>query len=249
MQKLDQAPYKPKALKLGEIPRVFTLSNGNGERGKDAIIGIFMDEDGRVAQQVKLADLKEEKSKQELIDVLRRRKPDVIGVSGFSVATHKLFEDVRQFVENEGITVVGDDEDRSLIEVLYVNDEVARLYHNSERARMEFPDLPPLARYCVALARYLQSPLLEYAALGKDIVSVHFHPAQQLLPEDKLMRYLESSMVDMVNLVGVDINEAVNKPYLANLVPYVCGMGPRKASSVLKAIQTRVSRIPAVVYA
>ncbi|KAL7272149.1 Transcription elongation factor spt6 [Rhizina undulata] len=242
-RKLDQAPYKPKALKLGEIPRVFTLSNGNGERGKDAIVGVFMDEDGRVLEHVKYPDLRDEKSRDELKEVLQRRKPDVIGVSGFSVATHKLFEDVRQFVENENITVVGEDDDRTPTEVLYVNDEVARLYQNSDRARVDHPDLPPLARYCVALARYVQSPLLEYAALGKDIVSIIFHPAQQLLPQCKLMRYLESSMVDMVNLVGVDINEAVNKPYVANLMPYVCGFGPRKATSVLKAIQTNGGRI------
>ena len=43
-------------------------------------------------------------------------------------------------------------------------------------------------------------------------------------------------MVDMVNLCGVDINEAVSSQYVANLLPYVCGLGPRKASQLLKVI-------------
>ncbi|RPB09731.1 transcription elongation factor Spt6 [Morchella conica CCBAS932] len=242
-KKLDQAPYKPKALKLGEIPRVFALSNGQGERGRDALVGIFRDEDGRVLESVKYSDLKDEKSRQELVDALQRRKPDVIGVSGFSVQTHKLVEDLRQLVEQNDIVVTGEEDEKIPIEVVYVNDEVARLYHNSERAMVDHPDLPPLARYCVALARYVQNPLLEYAGLGKDIVSIVFHPAQQLLPEDKLQRSLDSAIVDMVNLVGVDINEAASKPYVATLVPYVCGLGPRKATSVLKTIQANGGRV------
>src|SRR5690606_14586870 len=55
-------------------------------------------------------------------------------------------------------------------------------------------------------------------------------------PQDKLLKMLDTAMVDMVNLCGVDINEAVNDSYTANLLPYVAGLGPRKATSVLKAI-------------
>lgn len=242
MQKLDQAPYKPKALKLGEIPRVFAFSNGYGERGRDAIVGVFRDEDGRLLETVKFTDLKDETSRTNFIEVLNRRKPDVIAVAGFSVQTHKLVEEIRGIVEEEDINVVGDDpDDRSLTEVMLVNDEVARLYQNSDRAAVDHPELPPLSRYCVALAKYVQNPLLEYAALDKNIVSIAFHPAQQLLPEHKLQKALETAMVDMVNLVGVDLNEAASKPYVANLLQYVCGFGPRKAVSVLKVVQANVS--------
>jgi transcription elongation factor SPT6 len=229
-------------LKLGEIPRVFAFSNGYGERGRDAIVGIFRDEDGRVLENVKFADLKDEKARSGLIAALHRRKPDVIAVAGFSVAVHRLVEDIRAIVEAEDINVIGDDaDDPSPTEVMFVNDEVARLYQNSDRAAIDHPDLPPLARYCVALARYVQSPLLEYAALGKDIVSIVFHPAQQLLPEHKLRKALETSIVDIVNLVGVDLNEAASKPYVQNLLQFVCGFGPRKAVNILKIIQSNVS--------
>ncbi len=44
----------------------------------------------------------------------------------------------------------------------------------------------------------------------------------------------------MVNLCGVDANEAITDPYTANLLPYICGFGPRKTSTVMKAININV---------
>lgn len=190
-------------------------------------------------------DLRDEASRERVADALREKRPDVIGVSGFSVQTNRLYEDLKKLVEDKDITVQDENEDeRTPIEVIFVNDEVARLYQHSERAKVDHPDLAPLARYCCALARYVQNPLREYAALGKDVVSISFHPAQNLLSEDKLRKSLDTAMVDMVNLVGVYINEAVSQPYIANLLPYVCGLGPRKASHVLKLISANVSQGP-----
>ncbi|KAF8534037.1 SH2 domain-containing protein [Trichophaea hybrida] len=243
-KRLDQAPYKPKALALGELPRVFTFSNGHGEWGRDAIVGIFLDEDGRFHNSLKVDDLRDEANREKVAEALRERRPDVIGVSGFSVQTNRLFDDLKKLVEEKEITVQGEEkEERSPIEVLFLNDEVARLYQHSERAKHEHPDLAPLTRYCCALARYVQSPVLEYAALGKDIVSISFHPAQNLLSEEKLMKTLDMAMVDMVNLCGVYVNEAASKPYIANLLPYVCGLGPRKAAHVLKMMSANGGKI------
>lgn len=230
-------------MELGELPRVFTFSNGHGEWGRDAIVGIFLDEDGRFHSSIKIDDLRDEESRERVAEVLRERRPDVIGVSGFSVQTNRLYEDLKKLVEEKEITVQDEKEEKSPIEVIFVNDEVARLYQHSERAKIEHPELAPLTRYCCALARYIQSPLLEYAALGKDVVSISFHPAQNLLSPDRLMKSLEMAMVDMVNLCGVHINEAASKPYIANLLPYVCGLGPRKASHVLKIMNANGGKI------
>ena len=104
--------------------------------------------------------------------------------------------------------------------------------------------MAPMIKYCVALARYVQSPLKEYASLGKNIISVIVDPNQGLLPQDKLLRYLETAMVDFINLVGVDINEAVGDQYVANLLPFVSGLGQRKANSLLKTINANVRPLP-----
>lgn len=249
-RRLDQAPFKPKGMVLGTIPRVLTLSNGNGAFGKDAICWAWVEEDGRVLENGKYVDLalgdqerntEDGKDVSAFVDLVNRRHPDVIGVSGFTADTRKLFKQIEDIVERKDLRGADyEDEDGNTmsdrLEVVVVNDEVARLYQTSERANMEHPGFAPLTKYCVALAKYLQNPMKEYASLGRDIISISFNPDQQYLPQDKLVKNLETAMVDMVNLCGVDVNEAVSDLYTANLLPYVCGLGPRKAAQLIKVV-------------
>ena len=243
-KRLDQAPIKPKGLVLGTMPRVLVLSNGMGDAMRDPVYWTWVEEDGRIVEHGKFVNLgRDEKAREEFTNVVINRQPDVIGVSGFSAATNKLVRDVESIISEKrlmGPEYEDLDSGRELrtdpLEVIIVNDEVARLYKDSARGVADHPGLHPIARYCYGLARYMQNPMKEYAALGKDVISLNFHPCQKLLPQDKLLKTLETAMVDMVNLCGVDINEAVNDAYTANLLPYVAGLGPRKATSVLKAI-------------
>ncbi|PVH85364.1 transcription elongation factor Spt6 [Cadophora sp. DSE1049] len=242
-KRLDQAPYKPKGMILGTIPRVLALSNGNGDPSRDPVAWAWVEEDGRVLEHGKFENLsRNEKAREDFVELVLRRKPDVLGLSGFSVDTHKLITSLKDLVDEKGLKgaefedpETGDDRSEPL-EIVVVNDEVARLYKDSARAALDHPTFSSLTKYCVALAKYLQNPMKEYAALGKDIISLSFHPCQQLLPEDKLRKQLETAMVDMVNLCGVDINEAIADSYTATLLPFVCGLGPRKATAVLKTI-------------
>ncbi|PSR90343.1 transcription elongation factor SPT6 [Coniella lustricola] len=242
-KRLDQAPYKPKGMVLGTAARVLAFSNGMADPGREKISYAWVEEDGRVIESGQLGNLaRDEAAREQFTDLVNRRQPDVIAVSGFCSDSNKLVKDLENLVSEKGIMGPSyDDPETSelrtdLLEVLVVNDEVARLYKDSPRAKAEHPTLTPLVRYCVALAKYLQDPLKEYAALGRDVVSLLFHPCQSLLPEDKLRKYLETAMVDLVNLCGVDINEAVSNPYVANLLPFVSGLGPRKAQAVIKGI-------------
>ena len=57
----------------------------------------------------------------------------------------------------------------------------------------------------------------------------------------------ERSLVDVVNKVGVDINRAVNEPYFAYTLPYVAGLGPRKAQALVKKIAAMV-RVAIVIF-
>ncbi|KAJ1326721.1 transcription elongation factor SPT6 [Microdochium nivale] len=244
-KRLDQAPYKPKGMVLGTAPRVLALSNGMEDPGREPIFWVWVDEDGRIAETGQLGNLSRDEAQRDLfVDIVERRKPDVIGVSGFSADTQRLVRDIEALVSEkklEGAEYTDPDSDdyrSDLLEVVVVNDEVARLYKDSPRAQAENPTLNQVARYCVGLAKYLQNPMKEYAALGKDVASLLFHTSQHLLPQEKFLKHLETAMVDMVNLYGVDINEAVSDSYTANLLPYVAGLGPRKATSVIKAINT-----------
>ncbi|KAI9376480.1 death-like domain of SPT6-domain-containing protein [Aspergillus egyptiacus] len=249
-QRLDQAPYKPKGMVLGTVPRVLALSTGTGVVGRDPIHWAYVEEDGRVLENGKFTDLSigdkdrgiaDGKDVDALVELVNRRHPDVIGVSGMSPETRRLYKALSEVVEARDLrgALYTDDRDEEVsdpLEVVIVNDEVARLYQHSERAKKDHPSFAPLTHYCVALAKYLQSPLKEYASLGRDIVSIQFKPGQQLVSQELLLKQLETALVDMVNLVGVDINEAISDQATANLLPYVCGLGPRKAAHLLKIV-------------
>ncbi|KAG8529504.1 uncharacterized protein KY384_006141 [Bacidia gigantensis] len=249
-KRLDQAPYKPKGMQLGTIPRVLAMSNGSGNFGKDAVCWAWVEEDGRVLENGKVVDLTigdadrgtdDSADVKVLVELIERRKPDVIGVSGFSAETRKLYKQLEEIIERKTLKCAEyEDEDGNPItdklDVVVVNDEVARLYQTSDRANMEHPGFAPLTKYCVGLAKYLQNPMIEYAALGRDIVSISFDPDQQYVPHEKLISQLETAMVDNVNLCGVNIDEVTTNSHLANLLPYVAGLGARKAAQLLKVI-------------
>ncbi|KAI0206091.1 transcription elongation factor SPT6 [Astrocystis sublimbata] len=245
LKRLDQAPLKPKGMILGTTPRVLALSNGMGDSNRDPVFWAWVEEDGRVIDHGKFMNLARDESQREAFaELIERRKPDLIGVSGFSTETHRLVRDLESLVQEKGLMgpeyldTETDDYRTDPLDVIVVNDEVARLYKDSPRAQAEHATLGSVTRYCIALAKYLQNPMKEYAALGKDVITLLYNPCQHLLPQDKLWKVLETSMVDMVNLCGVDINDAVGDPYTANLLPYVAGLGPRKATSVIKTINT-----------
>jgi transcription elongation factor SPT6 len=264
---LDQAPFKPRRLQKGEVPTVLAISNGKGLLGRDAVCWVWVDENGRVADHGKFIDIRSRSEdhkhlpqgadNNKLIKLVENKRPDVIGIAGFSVETRRLLKDVDEILEAhqreekdrriaQGRSADGDDDDPldfEKPEVIMADDATARLYHTSDRAAAEFPHLAPIERYCVGIARYLRGPLLEYTALGKDITSITLNANQELLPQEKLVKHLDTAIIDMVNLVGVDLEEALNNPYIANLLPYVCGLGPRKAARLLETINYNVSRL------
>ncbi|KKY27329.1 putative transcription elongation factor spt6 [Phaeomoniella chlamydospora] len=249
-RRLDQAPYQPKGMKKGIIPRVLAMSIGKGTYGRDSIVWAWVNEEGRVLENGKFVDLSpgdkerglpDGKDVVDFVEVVRRREPDVIGISGFSPETRKLYTNLMALIKERDLrgaeyTDENDREVKDPLEVIIVNDEIARLYQTSERAKLDHPSFAPLTHYCVALAKYMQDPMKEYAALGSDLASIMFAPGQQALDQKKLLHHLETVLVDHVNMCGVSLNDAISDMATANLLPYVAGLGHRKASHMLKVI-------------
>ena len=248
-RKLDQSPFQPKGMKKGTIPRVLALSLGGGTSGRDPVSWAYVSDDGRVLENGRFTELAPGNQERGLpdgkdvapfVEVVRRREPEIIAVSGWSPEARRLIANLEEIIKDHNLRGAPypdeDDRDRSdPLEVVTVNDEVARLYKSSRKAREQYPGLPELTLYCVALAKYLQDPLKEYAALGSDLVSISFVPAQNLLPAEKLKKAFETSLVDYVNMVGVDLDDAAADLATANLLVHVAGLGPRKAAHLLKA--------------
>ncbi|CAE6414499.1 unnamed protein product [Rhizoctonia solani] len=334
-RRVNMAPCRPKNL-VGpdDIPSAVAMSWGKGEPNKDPIHLVYLDEEGRFREHLRMDNLSDPDNRQEFLDLLKRRKPDVVIIGGFTVATKHLMSRAREALgipepdeegesggtgagaaaaassstapasqsgawgaqsggdaggggwgsqnnagngggwgsenntgggsawgggdggnggwggDNSNAAPVGDkpagqnnnnsssarNGDERVPELMYGHDEVARIYQHSARAEAEFSALPLVARYCVSLARYVQNPLNEYAALGSDLIAVTFTEAQNLIPKDKLLVALERAIVNIVNNVGVDINRAVNDPYHRALLPYVAGLGPRKSEALIKKL-------------
>ncbi|CAE6509346.1 unnamed protein product [Rhizoctonia solani] len=331
-RRVNMSPCRPKDL-VGpdDVPSAVAMSWGKGEPNKDPIHLVYLDEEGRFREHLRLDNLSDSDNRQEFLDLLKRRKPDVVVIGGFTVATKHLMSRAKEALgipeadeegdssataaagassstqvpasqsggwgaqsggdsggagwgsennaggggawggdqaseaggtwggggnagwgggDNPSAAPSGDkpasqsnnntsstrNGDERTPELMYGHDEVARIYQHSNRAEAEFNALPLVARYCVALARYAQNPLNEYAALGSDLTAITFTEAQHLIPKDKLLVALERAIVNVVNNVGVDINRAVNDPYHRALLPYVAGLGPRKAEALIKKL-------------
>ena len=172
------APYITRELKYGEFASsVLAISWGKGDPHKDPITLVFVDEAGRMREHTKIDNLHDADNIDEFKDLLKRRKPDVAVVGGFTVATLKLMNLVKELFRGTSSNLSeqgwGTSNEQAFdIPAIYVLDDVARIYHHSKRAAEEFSALPPNAKYCVGLARYVQSPLNEFAALGSDITAI-----------------------------------------------------------------------------
>jgi transcription elongation factor SPT6 len=173
------APFLGKDMQSGDVPAVMALSWGKGDPQKDAISIVFLDDSGRLREHTQLDNLVDDVNKTDLENLIKRRRPDVIVVGGFSIATANLSHRVKELLRPADTTGDFGSSDSPSIDVVYVYDEVARIYQHSKRAEEEFSALSPLAKYCVGLARYVQSPLNEYAALGSDITAITFNEDYQ----------------------------------------------------------------------
>jgi transcription elongation factor SPT6 len=180
------APFVTRELKYGESAcSVLAISWGKGDPHKDPITVVFVDDTGRLRDHTKLDNLYDQDNRDELIDLLKRRKPDVAVVGGFSIATLKLMDLVISFFRGTNLSGQDDGWGNNVqafdIPAVYVQDDIARIYQHSKRAAEEFSALSSIAKYCVGLARYVQSPLNEFAALGPDIAAISFDEENQHL--------------------------------------------------------------------
>lgn len=237
-KRVDVAPYMSRGTAGdGEnAPSVLAMSWGRGDPHKDAITMTFLDEAGRMREHTKIDNLHDGEMLDEFFDLLKRRKPDVVAIGGFSIATLKLTHRVKELLKGNPDDAWNNQQAFN-IPVVYVKDDIARIYQHSKRSTDEFPAIPPIAKYCVGLGRYIQSPLNEFAALGSDISAITFSDEDQhLISKEKLYSALERVLVDVTNKVGVNINRAVADEYYQHLLPFVCGLGPRKAQAMVKKI-------------
>ncbi|KAJ2557087.1 Transcription elongation factor spt6 [Coemansia sp. RSA 1933] len=237
--RIDVQPARNTSMEAGERPRVVVVAGGGFDASsRGALRVVYVDEQGRYKEGFSADSMRKQSGMMaadgdgiaSLIELLGRQTVDVVAVAGMSLQTKRLFDDVQEVI-NDHCSRSGDD-----ISVTYANDEAARLWWDCEQARSQLPNLRKEERYCVCVARTLQDAAVEYASLGKDVMLLHLHKGQRNVDEAQLFPIVERAFVNVVNKVGVDINEVASMPHKHAVLQYVCGLGPRKASGIINKI-------------
>ena len=76
------------------------------------------------------------------------------------------------------------------IECNLMDDNLAKVYANSERANQDCRDYPNVLRQAISLARRMQDPLIEFSQLTgpeNEILCLRYHPMQDCLSEEELL--------------------------------------------------------------
>lgn len=214
-----------------------------------ASYAVVISEEGEVTDLLKMEHLlkrsrarneKEAREKESDMDALRAfirtRRPHGIVVGAADRMAINIQRDVEDLVKD---LVEGQDQFPK-VGVHLMDDNLCKVYSNSERGRQDFRDYPPVLLQAISLARRLQDPLIEFSQLTgpeNEITCLRYHPLQDLIPDEELTRALHLEFINCVNDVGVDINECVAHPYTSNLVQFIGGLGPRKGAALLKALR------------
>ncbi|XP_043269768.1 transcription elongation factor SPT6 isoform X2 [Venturia canescens] len=169
------------------------------------------------------------------------KKPHVIVLGGESREATMLVEDLKECVAN-----LTEEEQYPPIQIEICENELAKIYANSNKGISEFRDYPILLRQAISLARRLQDPLVEFSQLctpDEEILCLKYHAYQDQLPKEELLENIYLEFVNRVNEVGVDINKAVQQAYSGNLLQFVCGLGPRKGQALMKMLKQTNQRL------
>ncbi|KAI1722453.1 SH2 domain-containing protein [Ditylenchus destructor] len=203
-----------------------------------------IDENGIVLGHQRLNDItsisrihlqSKEASLQILRKFISKHRVHVIAICGENIEAFRLAGDVRGLVQS----MYNDRDLDNEIPVEITDNNAAKVYANSRMAKEEFGEYPPLLKQSVSLARYCLEPLVEVSRLfnaDNDVLFMNLHPIQSEVPKDDLLISLLHECINRVNEVGVDINRCLEFPHVANLLQFVCGLGPRKASYLLNLI-------------
>jgi transcription elongation factor SPT6 len=215
-------------------PTTFAMLDGGGEL-LDFLQCPHITSTARGAAHLRTGDV------QRLFEFVVRHSPNVIALG----AAHTDCVALRETLLNLVFRVV-DEQPLSIyagqttIEVLLVDERLARAFEASPAATEELPEQPAPVRRAVGLGRTLLSPLCVAAALfgGQQprVLSMPLHPLQDAAGTERLTT-LERAMVSATAQVGIVLETAFAHGWQAAALAFAPGLGPRKASAMLAAMR------------
>ena len=228
---------------------VRVLGIGYSEDEEDAAYAVLIDTSGEMKDYLKLSYImkrdnafiqREREGKDEdrrmLMSLIKKRKPHVVAISAVDMNARNLQADVRSILDG----LRDREEFPADLEVILVDNNLAKVFANTSRAEQDFREFPPVLRESISIARRLQDPLVEFSQLcgnEKDILCLRFHPMQEVVGEEQLLEAINLEFINRVNEVGVNINDCAVSNFKSNLVQFVGGLGPRKGANLLKTLR------------
>lgn len=214
----------------------------------EASFGVMVDENGAIVDYLRMVHFTKRTfgggnnglRKAESMDLFKkfvqRRKPHAIGLNIEDMECTRLKRDLEEAVAD----LFSQNLIYKPIPVFLMDNEAAKVYMRSNVSLAENPDHPPTLRQALSLARLLLDPIPEYAHLwniDEDIFCLSLHPLQRDIDQEQLALVLSHELVNKVNEEGVDINKCAEFPHYTNMLQFTCGLGPRKATDLLKSIK------------
>lgn len=199
-------------------------------------------------------EIQHEKEKEAMIELLGQFSVDLIVVAANSLRAIDLkrsLEEIAADFKNRDVEMDEDDgkaknySARKEAFVIWGSTEVPKLFslsHNSQRILMK--NTQQMLKQAISLARYEQDPLAEILNLWSPItaenqaLALNLDPMQKLVNQSKLAEGLEEVNIQVVNDIGIDINMVVDHEHLHCLIPFLSGMGPRKAKDLVSKIKS-----------
>ena len=181
-----------------------------------------------------------QKDNEEFDKFIIKHKPDVIVISANCLEAKRIKQMIVDYKDTELTKRKENGEDIRIPWITYGDNIVPQLFSKTPKAEKEFRDFPPLIKEAISLARMSQNPMAEVLNLWTNkmednaIFYIPFHPLQGSLNRNLLRKEYERIAIEMVNSVGVDINEVIAHRHGANQIQFLCGLGPRKAAHFLE---------------
>lgn len=172
-----------------------------------------------------------------LEEFIIKKQPKLIIINSENKDALILQDDVKTIVNS---ILEKHDTKMESIRIEIVDNELAKLYESSKLSEQELgTNVPALVKQSIALARYVQDPLLCFSQFfnqERDILGYKFHSMQPTLlsmsgngrqsdDASELLRLLEIEFVNKVNEVGVDLNRCSQCPHTSHCLQFVSGLG------------------------
>jgi len=129
--------------------------------------------------------------------------------------------------------------------IIYGDNIVPSLFAKTRKAEFEFKGASLSIKEGVSLARFAQNPLAEILNLWSEknqenaLFYIPFHPLQNQITLARLRKEFEKIVLEAVNTVGVDFNEAIKFDHLSSSLQFVCGLGPKKAANLIETLKNK----------